>query len=107
MHSGPHLYPHPGPCVRMPFTERDALELADRIESHSILAEKLAFYRSHVQDPELNRLFARCEEFISRDARRLTSLLQRIQEQTDWNVYTHTEPRPAAYGRTHAEPDAR
>jgi len=89
----PHAAPRLHPSARVPFSERDALELADRIESHATLAEKLSFYHSRAHDPELKRLFARFAALISHDVERLTSLLERIPGEGDWNVYSQTEPR--------------
>ena len=77
---------------RAPFSERDVLELADRIESHRTVVEKLSFYQSFVQDPELSDLVVRFRTLFFRHAQRLESTMRLIEEQSDFHAYSEYNP---------------
>lgn len=76
------------PHFEAPFTERDLLELADRIETHQTVMEKLACYQRLVKDPELAQIIAHCRRMFSLHAEGMESTMRLIQEQTDFNAYS-------------------
>ena len=75
-----------------PFSERDVLELADRIESHAAACEKFAFFEGFAEDPELRDLLARCRALFARHSEELEGLLTEARRRCDYSTYTHYEP---------------
>lgn len=73
------------------FSERALLEIGDRLAGCEILFEKLRYYESLVQDPELVRAMASCAELTRRHARALADRLSEIQSECLWDAYTEYE----------------
>lgn len=92
------------PHAEAPFTVGDLLELADRAETHMTVVEKLAFYETQVEDPELLQLLVRCRALFSRQVQELESIMRAIQEQSDWNTYTQYPLDDGSHGLSESSP---
>lgn len=80
------------------FTEKEVLELGERLNEHQILGEKLRFYAGHTSDQELTQLLNRHYQTILHHSSQMVQALQQMQQQTGWGTYSQYDSQhPSQY----------
>jgi len=68
-------------------SQRELLEVADRLLTHEALVEKLGFFEHHTQDTELQQLLHRHRQMYLRHCSEMASLIHTVQRRTGWQAY--------------------
>ena len=74
-------------------SEREVLEIAERLASHEVLSEKTAHYAAQAIDAELARILWQHAQVYTNLCRELASLLNRLQHRSGWSAYNRREQR--------------
>lgn len=74
-------------------SQKELLELADRLLSHRCLAEKLGYYASQTGDEELRHMLHHHQQIVVRQCEEMASTLRGLQRETGWGAY-HRQDDP-------------
>lgn len=73
--------------MNLPFSERELLEIADRLLFYDAFIEKLRSYGVQVKDQELKSLFERHLHMIEHHTTELASFIRLSQQRSGWQAY--------------------
>ena len=75
-------------------SERELLEVAERLLSHEALVQKVSLYERLTHDEELRQLLRRHRYAYLRHCSEMASMIHTLQQRSGWQAYNRPDERP-------------